>query len=235
MDKIQALVFDLYGTLCDVHSVVVACEKQFPGRGRELSLLWRQKQLEYTWLRSLMDRYEDFEKATHDALAFACRQLKLDLPQEAHAQLCDAYLHLEPFGEVPAALQALKARGLRLAVLSNGSPRSIEAVVTHARIAPFLDELVSADAARIFKPHPRVYELAERRLGVPRSAVLFVSSNSWDATGASCYGYATCWVNRAGGCFDELGRSPDMEVPHLGALTAALAAAQANRPASRPV
>jgi 2-haloacid dehalogenase len=224
MNKIQALVFDLYGTLCDVHSVVAACEARFPGRGRDISVMWRQKQLEYTWMRSLMGCYENFEKATHDALAFACRQLRLDLGEQVHAELCTAYLHLMAFPEVPTALKELKAKGLKLAVLSNGSARSIDSVVTHAGIASSFDELISVDEVGIFKPHRRVYELAERRLGVARDAVLFVSSNSWDATGAAYYGYSTCWVNRGRGCFDELGRSPDLEVPHLGAIDPALAA-----------
>ncbi|MEJ8840002.1 haloacid dehalogenase type II [Ramlibacter sp. AN1133] len=225
MNKVEALVFDLYGTLCDVHSVAAACDTRFPGRGREISVMWRQKQLEYTWMRSLMGCYENFEKATYDALAFACRQLGLELAGPLQQELCDAYLHLAAFPEVPSALKELQARDLKLAVLSNGSARSIDAVVTHAGIAPYFDELISVDEVGIFKPHHRVYELAERRLGVARSAILFVSSNSWDATGAAYYGYSTCWVNRARGCFDELGRSPDLEVPHLGRIAPALHAA----------
>jgi 2-haloacid dehalogenase len=225
MNDIRALVFDLYGTLCDVHSVAAACDAHFAGRGREISAVWRQKQLEYTWMRSLMDCYQDFEKATEDALVFACRQLELELPAQTHADLCDAYLKLSAFPEVPAALKELKAMGLKLAILSNGSARSIDAVVKHAGIAPSLDALISVDEVGVFKPHRRVYELAERRLQVPRSAILFVSSNSWDATGASYYGYATCWVNRANGCFEELGRRPDLQVPHLGAIAPSLAAA----------
>lgn len=225
MHQVQALVFDLYGTLCDVHTVAASCEARFPGRGREISVLWRQKQLEYTWMRSLMGRYENFEKATHAALAYACRHLGLELPATVQEELCNAYLRLSAFPEVPGALEQLKARGLKLAVLSNGSVRSIDAVVTHAGIAPYFDELISVDEVAVFKPNMRVYELAERRLGIAREAILFVSSNSWDATGAAYFGYPTCWVNRGGGCFDELGRSPDVEVPNLGAIAEALDAA----------
>lgn len=228
MNHIRALVFDLYGTLCDVHTVATACDARYPGRGLEISAVWRQKQLEYTWMRSLMGCYENFERATEAALTFACKQLGLPLPAHMHAELCNAYLKLSAFPEVPAALSALKSQGLKLAILSNGSARSIDSVATHAGIAASLDELISVDDVGIFKPHPRVYELAERRLGEPRNAILFVSSNSWDATGASYYGYSTCWVNRGGGCFDELGRTPDLQVPHLGAIAPALqAAAQA--------
>jgi 2-haloacid dehalogenase len=224
MNNIQAIVFDLYGTLYDVHSVVTACDRQYPGRGREISVLWRQKQLEYTWLRSLMGRYENFEKATHDALGFTCRQLGLDLPPETRETLCRAYLRLAPFPEVPSALRELRARGYRLAILSNGSVRSIDSVVTSSGLAAEFADLISVDEVGVFKPDPRVYQLAERRLHLDRSAILFVSSNSWDATGAAYYGYATCWINRNGGSFEELRRTPDLVVPHAGAIASQLSA-----------
>ena len=225
MNNIKAVVFDLYGTLCDVHSVSAVCDARFPGRGREISVMWRQKQLEYTWLRSLMGCYENFEKATNDALTYSCKQLGLELPQAVHKELCNAYLKLSAFPEVPAALDALRKRGLKLAILSNGSVKSIDSVVTHAGIAARFNELISVDEVQIFKPHRNVYQLAEVRLGVPRSEILFVSSNAWDATGASHYGYATCWVNRSKGYFEELGRTPDLQVPDLSAIAPALASA----------
>jgi 2-haloacid dehalogenase len=227
MNGIEAVVFDLYGTLCDVHSVAARCEAHFPARGREISALWRQKQLEYTWLRSLIDHsYENFEKTTEDALVFACKHLALPLTSQARADLCNAYLRLAAFDEVPAALKELHAKGLKLAVLSNGTARSIDSVVAHAGIASSLDELISVDEVGVYKPDQRVYELAQRRLAVPRSAILFVSSNSWDATGASYFGYPTCWVNRTGGCFEELGRTPDLQVPDLASIAPVLRAPQ---------
>lgn len=220
MDTLNALVFDLYGTLYDVHSVAPACDRVAPGRGAELSRLWRQKQLEYTWLRSLMDQYVDFERATSDALRHVCRHLGLDLHEAQHAALCDAYLALQPFPEVPAALTALQARGLPLAILSNGSPHSITSVVQRSGQAERFAHLISVDAVRCFKPRRPVYELAERQLGLDRSRILFVSSNAWDATGAAYFGYPTCWVNRSGGTFEEMGQRPCLTVHGLDELVA---------------
>jgi 2-haloacid dehalogenase len=222
---IQAIVFDLYGTLFDVHSVVAQCEAFFPGRGRELSALWRQKQLEYTWLRSLMGRYVGFEDATADALVFACSQLQLCLDEERRPLLCQAYLQLSPFPEVPATLRRLNALALPLAILSNGSRDSIGAVVGHAGLRDAFAHLISVEEVGIFKPHPAVYMLAEKRLGLERSSILFVSSNAWDATGARYFGYRVCWVDRQGGSFDEMGQRPDHIVKDLQGVAALVAAA----------
>lgn len=218
MDHIKAVAFDLYGTLCDVHTVADRCEERFPGRGREISNVWRQKQLEYTWLRSLMNRYVTFEQATEDALRFACRHLALDLDDETSALLCNAYLNLRPFPEVPGALRELRRRGLKLAVLSNGSPHSISAVVGHAGLRDSFDHLLSVDPLRVFKPDNRVYELAEHAFGLNRTSIAFVSSNAWDATGARYFGFPTCWINRGGYAFEEMGQRPDWEVSGLDGL-----------------
>ena len=218
MNNINGVVFDLYGTLFDVHSMVARCDASFPGRGHELSTLWRQKQLEYTWLRSLMNRYVDFEQATAEALSFTCRHLHLDLDAPTSEALCDAYLHITPFVEVPEALRELKRSGLPLAILSNGSPRSIEAVVSNAGLRDEFTHLLSVDPMRVYKPDSRVYALAEQALGLDRSAILFVSSNSWDATGAKYFGFPTCWINRSGNTFDEMGQEPDWIVSGLDAV-----------------
>ena len=218
MNHIRAIAFDLYGTLFDVHSVIDQCEQRYPGRGREISTIWRQKQLEYTWLRSLMNRYVTFEQATEDALRYACRYLKLDLKDEARATLCDAYLKLRPFPEVPDALSRLRERGLELAILSNGSPHSIGAVVRHAGLRDRFDHLLSVDPVRIYKPHDRAYELAEAAFGLSRAAILFISSNAWDATGARYFGFPTAWVNRSGNTFEEMGQRPDWELTGLDDL-----------------
>lgn len=212
MKHIRAIAFDLYGTLFDVHSVAEQCNKRFPGRGREISALWRQKQLEYTWLRSLMNRYVTFEQATEDALRYTCRHLGLALDDTTRDALCEAYLRLKPFAEVPDALRELRRRGLKLAVLSNGSPHSIGAVVDHAGLRDAFDHLLSVDPLRIYKPDDRVYTLAEQAFGVNRTAILFVSSNAWDATGARYFGFPTCWINRADNVFEEMGQRPDWEV-----------------------
>ena len=209
MNDIGAIVFDLYGTLFDVHSVRQRCEELHPGRGAEISALWRHKQLEYTWLRSLMNDFAGFDQVTEDALLFACRQLGLPLTDAQRHQLCEAYLRLGPFEEVPSALLALQARGLPLAVLSNGGARSIEAVVRHSGLQHAFAHLLSVDPLRIFKPHPSVYQLAVQALGLTPSSILFVSSNAWDVSGAARFGFSTVWVRRTStSSFDELGQRP---------------------------
>lgn len=224
MKPIKAVVFDLYGTLYDVHSVASLCGERFPGRGLEISMLWRQKQLEYTWLRSLMGQYLSFEQATEDALAYVVEYLKLDAPRDTLTALCDGYLRLRPFPEADAALSELRAQGLMLAILSNGSAFSINSVVQYSQLAHQFDHLISVDSVKVFKPHSHVYELAERTLAVPREQILFVSSNSWDASGACHFGYQVCWVNRVGNTFDRLGQTPHHIVEGLHELPELVAA-----------
>jgi 2-haloacid dehalogenase len=227
MNHIKAIAFDLYGTLFDVHSVAVQCDEQFPGRGQEISNVWRQKQLEYTWLRSLMNRYIPFEHVTEEALRFTIRHLGLELDERACRSLSDAYLRLQAYPEVPDALRALRDRGLKLAILSNGSPHSIDAVVTNAGLRNSFDHLLSVDPVRVYKPDNRAYELAEQTFGVGRREILFVSSNAWDATGARYFGFPTCWINRGGKTFEEMGQRPDWEVNGLDRLVTLFASANA--------
>ena len=218
MTAIKGIAFDMYGTLYDVHSVAARCDESFPGRGKEISALWRQKNLEYTWLRTLMGEYAPFEALTEDALVFACKYLKLPLDDDTRAALCDAYLKLEPHPEVPAALAELQSMGLPLAILSNGSVQSIRSVVSHSGLEERFTHLLSADSVKVYKPHHKVYELGEDELGFDRSEILFVSSNSWDASGAHQFGYRVCWVNRTGNVFEELGQVPDQVVAGIDAL-----------------
>jgi len=215
---IKALVFDAYGTLFDVHSVITEGERRFPGRGAELSKLWRQKQLEYTWLRSLMGRYEDFQHITTESLVHSCAALGLGLDGDARRALMDAYLHLTPYPEVPAALGALAPR--RLAILSNGSPEMLDAVVRNAGLGEVFDAVLSADALRIFKPHPSVYRLATEQFGIPAEEIGFVSSNFWDIAGAASCGFRTYWINRTGQISDELGARPVAVLSALDQLAA---------------
>lgn len=225
MSAAQAIVFDLYGTLYDVHSVVQQCDAAYPGRGVDISTMWRQKQLEYTWLRSLMGQYISFEQATHDALVYTCNHLRLDLDETTCAVLCNAYLDLSPYPEVPAALQRLKDMGLPLAILSNGSVFSIDSVVKNSGLQEYFSHLLSVECVRVFKPDPRVYTLACQALDLPAPQILFVSSNAWDASGASHFGFDVCWVNRRDNTFDELGTAPSYvvrgldEVPELVSST----------------
>lgn len=213
-----ALVFDAYGTLFDVHSVTAAAESIWPGSGAALSQLWRTKQLEYTWLRSLMGRYEDFTQVTESALRYACASLRLECEGAQRAKLMQAYLRLATFPEVSEALARL--HGIRLAILSNGSPAMLEPVVFNAALHGVITDVLSVDAVKIFKPDPRVYQLAVDRMGVPAKAIGFVSSNCWDAIGAKAFGFRTFWINRAGAPVDEMGVQPDHELRSLAELPA---------------
>ena len=219
---IQTLAFDAYGTLFDVHSVISTCNDLFPDKGPALSQLWRAKQLEYTWLRSLMGRYEDFWQVTESALAFACRSLQLACPPATRQRLMDGYLHLDPFPEVRQALQSL-AR-YKLVILSNGSPRMLAAVVENAGLKDVFADVISVDEVKIFKPSPRVYELASRHLKLPQGAIGFISSNFWDIAGARSFGLWTCWMNRAKAPEEELGFRPDAVIASLADLPRILAA-----------
>jgi 2-haloacid dehalogenase len=212
----QAVVFDAYGTLFDVHSVIAHCNRKFPGQGAELSKLWRTKQLEYTWLRSLTERYEDFWTVTQSALAFACRSLTLPCPPETCEELMESYLHLETFPEVKPALDKLSQH--KLAILSNGSPKMLAAAVENSGLRGRFTDVISADGVKIYKPSPRVYGLVSQHLGVPDSAIAFVSSNFWDIAGAKSFGFWTCWVNRCNLSEDELGVKPDATVDSLDGL-----------------
>ena len=211
----RAFVFDAYGTLFDVHSVVEAARAVTPDP-HALSLLWRQKQLEYTWLRSLMGRYQDFWLVTGQALRFALRRLGITAGESQIEALMSAYLTLSPFPEVPAALRAL--RGRPLAVLSNGSPRMLESAVRSSGLGAAFDHVLSVDTVGVYKPSPLVYDLAVRALNLPAGEVLFVSSNAWDVAGAGAYGFRTCWCNRANAPADELDVTPDYEVDRLDAI-----------------
>ena len=193
----KALVFDAYGTLFDVLSVTALCELLFPGSGTALAVTWRSKQLQYSLLRSLMDRYADFWHITHDALVYSTRALGLELTAEKHARLMEAYRTLHAFADVKPGLQQLKAKGLRLAILSNGAPGMLEAATASAGIADLLDEIISVDEIKVYKPSRRVYQLPSTRLGVRTDDIAFVSSNSWDVAGATSAGLTAFWIQRA--------------------------------------
>jgi 2-haloacid dehalogenase len=211
----RAFVFDAYGTLFDVHSIVDVARAIAPDP-QALSLLWRQKQLEYTWLRSLMERYEDFWVVTGLALRYAMRRLGITATEAQVAALMDAYLALLPFPEVPSALRGLA--GTPLAILSNGSPRMLEGAVRSSGLDGVFTHVLSVDAVRVYKPSPRVYELAPLALGVTPGDILFVSSNGWDVAGAAAFGFRTCWCNRANAPAEELDVTPDYEVDRLDAI-----------------
>jgi 2-haloacid dehalogenase len=198
----QAFVFDAYGTLYDVHSVAARCESCFPGKGAQLSQLWRAKQLEYTWQRSLMQRYAPFSTVTREALAYSCEALKLELSVAQMEGLMGEYLSLSVYPDVEDALGKLNARK---AILSNGSPDMLLPLVKNSGLE--LDAVISVDELKVFKPAPQVYELAVKRLGT--NSIGFVSSNCWDAIGAKSFGFSVYWVNRIQAPVDRLGFKPD--------------------------
>jgi len=217
---LRALVFDAYGTLFDVHSVAALCETFWPGKGDAVTRIWRAKQLEYTWQRSLMRRYEDFKRVTEAGLRYACAAAGAALEDSQLLRLMDAYLELSPFPEVREALAALRQKKLRLAILSNGSPAMLRPLVKSAGLRESFHAVLSVDELEVYKPAPAVYRLAVEKLGVPKQSIGFVSSNCWDACGAKSFGFRTFWVNRAGAPLDDLGVVPDHVIASLAELPA---------------
>jgi 2-haloacid dehalogenase len=207
--SIRAVLFDVFGTLLDVHSVGVRAEQLFPGHGQRLSQLCREKQIEYTRLRTMSSRYAPFTQVTEDALQFACEALALPLDAAARGLLMHEYTQLAPYADAVPALQKLQAAGTTIGVLSNGDPGLIEDVLHGAQIAEYFDVLLSADQVHAYKTAPSVYELGPLTLKHPAHELLLVSSNCWDAIGAKWYGYVSFWVNRSGAPLDRLGARPD--------------------------
>ena len=204
----RAVLFDAYGTLFDVYSVGVVAERLFPGMGERLGILWRDKQIEYTRLTSMSGQARSFRDCTRAGLRYAARRFELAIDAAAERELMGAYERLSPFAENHAVLVELRRRGVRAGVLSNGDPDMLEAVVRHAGFAALLDPVISVEGTGRFKTDPATYALGTRALGLDAAEVLFVSSNCWDAIGATWFGYTTLWINRFGLPLDELGARP---------------------------
>ena len=215
MPAVRGYVFDAYGTLFDVHSVVEA-GRAITDDPATLSAAWRQKQLEYTWLRALMGTYADFWAVTESALRHTIRRLGLTATEAQVRRLMEAYLSLACFPEVKAALERLAGRPR--AVLSNGAPRMLAAAVASSGLAPHLEHVISVDTVKTYKPSPLVYALGPGTLGIPAGELLFVSSNGWDVAGAKAFGYRVAWCNRTSAPEEELGVRPDVVVPTLDLL-----------------
>jgi len=212
VSPIRGYVFDAYGTLFDVHSVVEA-GRVITGDPVALSTMWRQKQLEYTWLRALMGTYADFWVVTEAALRYTIGRLRLTASEAQVRQLMEAYLSLACFPEVKAALRQLAGRPR--AVLSNGAPSMLAAAVTASGLTPLLEHVISVDRVKTYKPSPLVYALGPETLGVSAGELLFVSSNGWDVAGAKAFGYQVAWCNRTGAPEEELGVRPDLVIDSL--------------------
>jgi 2-haloacid dehalogenase len=220
---IKACVFDAYGTLFDFASAARGCP-QVPGDAADrLTALWRDKQLQYTWLRAAQGRHADFRRVTADALDFALETLGLERPG-LRESLLDLYLALAPFPEVRQMLPRLRAAGLKTAILSNGTPAMLTAAVGAAGFAGLFDAVLSVEDVGAFKPDPRVYRLAVDRLGTPATSIAFVSSNGWDAHAASAFGMQVVWCNRYGERRERLPGAPDREITTLADLPALVGA-----------
>lgn len=204
-----AVVFDAYGTLFDVHSVASLAEQLFPGQGAALSQLWREKQLQYSWLRAMSRRYKPFWEITGDALRYSAAHLKLELTDELHARLMNQYASLSAFPENIQALQEMKAAGLKLGILTNGNIDMIEVSVRSTGMNGLFDHILSSETVGTFKTTDPIYDLAPAAFECPAEKILFVSSNCWDAIASHWYGFTSFWINRTGAPLDTLDTEPD--------------------------
>ena len=204
----RAILFDAYGTLFDVYSVARLAEELHPGRGEALAALWREKQIEYTRLVSMSGRYRPFRDLTRAGLRFAAQRLELPLDASGEERLMDQYRRLSPFPENRSVLEDLKQRGVRAGVLSNGDPDMLSDAVGSAGFGDLLDPVLSVQATGRYKTDPAAYAVGTAALGLLAQDILFVSSNGWDAIGATWNGYTTLWVNRAGTPLEQLDTQP---------------------------
>ena len=216
-DDIGACVFDAYGTLFDVDAAARHCRSELGDKWQPLAETWRLKQLQYTWLRSVMGRHVDFWRVTGDALDYAMDSLGLD-DDALRDRLMDLYLALDAYPEVKGVLAQLKSAGMKTAILSNGAPDMLDAAVSNADIAGLLDAVLSVEEVGVFKPHPSVYRMGEDRLGLPAGRMSFQSSNAWDAAAASAFGYRVIWVNRFGQARERIPDPPHAEIETLEEL-----------------
>jgi 2-haloacid dehalogenase len=219
LENIGACVFDAYGTLFDVNAAAQHCAAELGDKWQPLAELWRGRQLQYTWLRSLMEEYADFWQVTGEALDFAMEAL--DIHDDAlRERLMELYLKLDAYEEVGGVLRRLRNGGMKTAILSNGSPRMLGAAVDNAGLGEVLDAVISVDQIKVYKTAPAVYQLAVDQLGVAASAISFQSSNAWDAHAASNFGFRVVWVNRFAQARERLPGNPDIKLDNLEPLPA---------------
>ena len=204
----RAVLFDVYGTLLDVYSVGLRAEQMFPGAGERLARAWRDRQIEYSRLVSMSGRYRPFWQLTRDALQVSAAALALPLDTAGADSLMNEYRHLSAFPENRAVLQALAERGIRAGVLSNGDPDMLDVTLRSAGLTDLINPILSVHPARRYKTDPAAYALGTAALGLPAADILFVSSNCWDAIGATWFGYTTLWINRADAPMEQLGVAP---------------------------
>lgn len=210
---IKALAFDAYGTVFDVHSVVALAEKMYPGKGKELSQLWRSKQIEYMFLRTIMGRYIPHNQNTEAGLMYSLKYLELPGGVSERRALMDAYERLSPFEDARQTLP--KLNGVKKAILSVGTPSLLKNLVDNAGIAEQFNALLSVDEVKVYKPHPRTYQLATDKFDLQRHEIGFVTSNFFDVAGAKAFGFQVIWINRNSSLPDELGLLPDLELKSI--------------------
>ena len=206
--RCKAVLFDGF-PIFDPRPVFSTAEKLFPGKGAELSALWKSRQFEYTWLRTLMGRYEEFPDVIREALRFAARSLKLDLGKAQENELVEAYFRLKAWPDVLPTLEKFKAAGIRMGFLSNFSEKMLSANIANSRLEGYFGMLLSTDRVKAFKPDPRAYEMGEKALKLPRQEIVFVAFAGWDVAGAKSFGYPTFWANRGHFPAEELGLHAD--------------------------
>lgn len=213
-ENIKICVFDAYGTLFDINSAVNQHIEKLDGNGEQVSIIWRQKQLEYSWLRSLMCQYTDFWNVTKESLDYALNASGIH-NNNLREELLDAYMHLDCYPEVPEVLKGLKEKGILTVILSNGTSKMLHAAINSAKITDLIDVILCVDDIKVYKPDPKVYKLVTDRFNIPKDNVLFHSSNSWDVAGASSYGFQVAWINRLNKQKETLPFKPVIEAKSL--------------------
>ena len=216
MKNIKAIIFDAYGTLFDVNSAAEKCKDKIGDKWEPFANFWRTTQLEYTWLRSLMKRHKDFWQITEESLDKSMMVFNID--PEMKNELLNLYKVLSPFQEVPETLKSLKEKNFKLAILSNGTPSLLNDLVKSNNLNNLFDDLFSIEEVKIYKPHPKVYDLPIEKYKIKKNEVAFLSANTWDVSGAGNYGYQSIWVNRNNNIFDNLDYKPNNQIKNLSEL-----------------
>ncbi len=216
MKNIKAIIFDAYGTLFDVNSAAEKCKEKIGNKWEGFANFWRNTQLEYTWLRSLMNRHKDFWQITEDSLDKSIKAFNIEPSMKN--ELLNLYKVLSPFKEVPEVLKTLKEKKFKLAILSNGTPSLLNELVKGNKLENIFDDLFSVEEVGIFKPNSKVYDLPIKKYQIQRSEVAFLSANTWDVSGGGNYGYNSVWVNRNNNIFDNLDYKPQNEIKNLNEL-----------------
>ena len=214
--KTKAVVFDAYGTLFDVNSAAEKCKDKIGDKWERFANFWRTTQLEYTWLRSLMDRHKDFWQVTEDSLDKSMKTFDIDLSMRD--ELLNLYKVLSPFKEVPDTLKTLKEKKFKLAILSNGTPTLLDELVKSNHLDNLFDDIFSVEKVGVYKPNSRVYDMPITKYNIDKNEVAFLSANTWDVSGGGNYGYQSIWVNRNNNIFDNLDYKPDIQIKNLGEL-----------------